>query len=145
MILPITLTIAGAAALLNIWLAMRAGRVRAAEKISIGDGGNERLSRRMRAHANFAEYAPFVLILIGAIELAMGTSLWLWLVGAAFILARIAHAFGMDGAMRLRLIGVLVTVLVLLGLGLYAIAIPYLPARNAGITELVIASPPPRS
>lgn len=138
MILPITLTIAGAAALLNIWLGVRAGRVRVAEKISIGDGGSELLSRRMRAHANFTEYTPFVLILIAAIELAVGTSLWLWLVGAVYIVARIAHAFGMDGAMRLRMIGVIVTILILLGLGLYAIAIPYLPPPGAGMTELVV-------
>lgn len=137
MILPITLTIAGAAALLNIWLGMRAGRVRIAERISIGDGGSELLSRRMRAHANFAEYTPFVLVLIAAIELAVGTSLWLWIAGAVYILARIAHAFGMDGAMRLRQIGVIATMLILLGLGLYAIAIPYLPAPGAGMTELV--------
>lgn len=137
MMLPITLTIAGAAALLNIWLAVRTGRVRTAEKISIGDGGNERLARRMRAHANFVEYTPFVLILIAAIELAMGRSLWLWLAGAVYMLARIAHAFGMDGPMRLRGIGVVVTMLVLLGLGLYAIAIPYLPVPGAGATELV--------
>ncbi|RJF93871.1 MAPEG family protein [Sphingomonas cavernae] len=130
MILPITLTIAGAAAIVNIWLAMRVGRVRTAEKVSIGDGGNPRLTARMRAHANFVEYTPFVLILIGLIEFAQGTSLWLWIVGALYILARVAHGFGMDGVGKARMAGTLVTMLTLLGLGLYAIAIPYL-AGNA--------------
>ena len=41
MILPITLTLAGAAAILHIWLAGRVSRLRAAHKVSIGDGGNE--------------------------------------------------------------------------------------------------------
>ncbi len=50
--LPISLTIAAGAALLNLWLATRVGRVRGQEKVSIGDGGNDRLIRRMRAQAN---------------------------------------------------------------------------------------------
>lgn len=125
MILPITLTIAGAAALLAIWLGWRVGQLRLSEKVSVGDGGNERLLRRMRAQANFTEYTPFVLILIGAIELGAGTSWWLWLVGGVYILGRIAHAIGMDGAGTLRQIGIWITMLTLLGLALYAIAIPY--------------------
>src|ERR671917_1643554 len=96
MILPITLTIAGAAALLNVWLARRVGQMRLAHKVSIGDGGNEALITRMRAQANFIEYTPFVLILILLIELAEGSKLWLWIVGVVYILARIAHGFGMD-------------------------------------------------
>ncbi|ODU20630.1 MAG: GST-like protein [Sphingomonas sp. SCN 67-18] len=138
MILPITLTMAGAAALINIWLAIRTGRVRMSEKISIGDGGNARLTARMRAHANFTEYTPFVLILIGLIELADGTSMWLWAVGAFYMLARIAHGFGMDGVRGLREFGIGATLLILLGLGLYAVAIPHLAQRGAaGQTELV--------
>lgn len=138
MILPITLTMAGAAALINIWLAIRTGRVRMSEKISIGDGGNARLTARMRAHANFTEYTPFVLILIGLIELADGTSMWLWAVGAFYMLARIAHGFGMDGVRGLREFGIGATLLILFGLGLYAVAIPHLAQRGAaGQTELV--------
>ena len=63
-ILPIALTAAGAAALVNFWLSWRIGEIRTAEKISIGDGGNPRLIARMRAQLNFAEYVPLVLILI---------------------------------------------------------------------------------
>ena len=128
MILPITLTIAGAAALLNIWLGWRVGQRRISEKVSIGDGGNERLACRMRAHANFAEYTPFVLILIGLIELAAGSEIWLWAVGALYILARIAHAFGMDrpAPNPFRMAGIMITMLTLLGLGLYAVALPQL-------------------
>ena len=118
MILPITLTIAGAAALLNIWLGMRVGRVRMAHKVATGDGGNPEVVVRMRAHANFTEYTPFVLLLIGLIELAVGTSLWLWVVGAVYVLARIAHGFGMDrpAPNALRAAGIIATMLILLGL-----------------------------
>ncbi|MEA3064949.1 MAG: uncharacterized protein QOJ27_1395 [Sphingomonadales bacterium] len=138
MILPITLTITGAAALLNIWLARRVGQMRLAHKISIGDGGNEALTARMRAQANFIEYTPFVLILIGLIELAEGSRLWLWIVGVVYILARIAHGLGMDrprpDPLRLRMIGVMATGVILLGLALYAIVLPYLHQGAASIT-----------
>ena len=138
MILPITLTIAGAAALLNIWLARRVGQMRLAHKVSIGDGGNEALIARMRAQANFIEYTPFVLILIALIELAEGSRLWLWFVGVAYILARIAHGFGMDrprpDPLRLRTIGIIATALILFGLALYAIILPYIHREPARVT-----------
>lgn len=138
MILPIALTIAGAAALLNIWLARRVGQMRLAHKVSIGDAGNEALIARMRAQANFVEYTPFVLILIALIELAQGSSPWLMIVGALYILARIAHGFGMDrpspDKLKLRMIGTIVTALTLFGLALYAIALPYLHREPARIT-----------
>lgn len=126
--LPITLTMAAAAALLNMWLAMRVGRARGTAKVSIGDGGDPALTARMRAHANFVEYTPFVLILIGAIELSRGSSDWLWAVGSLYMLARIAHAFGMDSGTPkvLRGGGIVVTFLVLIGLALYALYTPFL-------------------
>jgi uncharacterized membrane protein YecN with MAPEG domain len=136
-ILPVTLTIAGAAALLNIWLAMRTGRLRVSEKVSIGDGGNPRLLARMRAHANFVEYTPFFLILLGLIELARGTSLWLWGIGVVYVLARIAHAFGMDAEKpgKLRLIGIAVTFIALIALAGWALTIPYFGFKPT-VTEI---------
>ena len=138
MILPITLTIAGAATLINIWLARRVGQLRMAHKISIGDGGNEALIARMRAQANFVEYTPFFLILLGLIELAEGSRIWLWVVAVLYILARIAHGFGMDrprpDPLRLRMIGTITTALLLFGLALYAIVLPYLHRTPAAIT-----------
>jgi len=126
--LPITLTIAGAAALVNFWLALRISRTRAASKTWMGDGGDPGLIARMRAHANFTEYTPIILILIGAIELSRGTTTWLWIVGAVYILGRLAHGLGMDGGrlVKLRSVGAISTMLILIGLAVYAITIPYL-------------------
>lgn len=128
MILPITLTIAGAAALINIWLMIRVGQVRTSEKVSVGDGGNDKVIRRMRAHSNYIESAPFVLLLVAAIELASGSATWLWIVGGLFLLGRVAHGIGMDDGVfgKGRMIGTLVTMLTLLGLAIYAITIPYM-------------------
>ena len=76
-----TLIFAGVAALVNLWLAIRCGRVRTAEKINHGDGGSVLLQRRMRAHLNFAENTPIVLILVLLLEVSGTPPLWLAIVG----------------------------------------------------------------
>jgi uncharacterized protein len=136
MIFPTTLTAAGIAAIMNVWLAIRVGQVRTSEKVSIGDGGNEAVIRRMRAHANFVEFTPFVLALIAAIELASGggaAPLWLWVVMGIYFVGRIAHGLGMEGGTfgKGRTVGTLTTMLTLFGLGLYAIALPHIAAGRA--------------
>ncbi|MFL9840001.1 MAPEG family protein [Sphingomonas sp. ST-64] len=135
-ILPVTIVTAAACAFVNIWLAVRIGAVRRAENISIGDGGNSRLIARMRAQLNFAEYAPIVLILMGLIELAVGTETWLWLVAGAFITARILHPIGMDGWGAGRVIGIALTLLVTIGLAGYAASIPFLALDD---TQTIVA------
>ena len=140
-ILPITLTIAAAAAILNIWLGGRVSQLRLAKKISVGDGGDSALQARMRAHANFTEYTPFFLILLGLIELGHGSATWLWLVAILFIVCRILHAFGMDrpAPNPFRMIGIVGTMLTLLALAVYALATPYLaPAPGAGAVTTVV-------
>lgn len=124
-IYPISLSIAAGAALINIWLMIRVGQVRTQEKISVGDGGNERLIRRMRAHSNYIESAPFVLILLFLTESALGSSIWLWAAGLAYLLGRIAHSFGMDGLSWARMVGTLTTMVTLLGLAITALYITY--------------------
>ncbi len=119
----ISLVLAGCLALTNVWLSLRVGRVRGTEKVSVGDGGNERVIRRMRAHANFAENAWVVLALVVLIELATGPSLWLWLAASLFVLARIAHGFGMDGWYPGRVGGTVTTLLLQLVLAVWAIGI----------------------
>jgi uncharacterized membrane protein YecN with MAPEG domain len=127
MILPISLTIAAAAALLHVWLASRVSQLRRQHRISVGDDGNPALLRRMRAHANFGESTPLFLILLALIEHAAGSQLWLWGAAILFILARILHAFGMDrqGANRLRAAGMGLSVLVLVVLAGFALYLSY--------------------
>ncbi|WP_448662785.1 MAPEG family protein [Sphingomonas sp. CJ20] len=144
MILPVALTTASGAALLNFWLGWRVSSIRLAKKISIGDGGDPRMLARMRAHANFAEYAPIILILIALIELATGSTLWLWSAGALFLVGRIAHGIGMDGWMLGRRIGVIVTMLLMLGLAGYGVwlAFDQAPATHPAETVFKIAPRP---
>ena len=124
-LLPTTLAMAAAAALLNIWMSIRIGRIRRAEKIGVGDGGHELLGRRMRAQLNFAENTPWVLALVLTIELAGKGGQWLPLVAAAYVAGRVAHALGMDGAgfVAGRMIGTITTMLTQVGLALVAAAI----------------------
>jgi len=60
--MPITALYAGLLAPLFILLSIRVIDVRRTARISIGHGDDPELLRRMRVHANFAEYAPFALI-----------------------------------------------------------------------------------
>lgn len=127
MLLPITLTMAGASTLINAWLGWRCSQVRHARKILTGDGGDPLMIARMRAQANFVENTPFFLILVGLIEFARGPQTWLWLVGIAFLIARILHAFGMDRptSNAPRMLGIVMSMIVLIGLAIYAIILPY--------------------
>jgi uncharacterized membrane protein YecN with MAPEG domain len=127
MLLPITLTLAAAATLLNIWLAIRVGRLRMSNKVLHGDGGCEPLIKRMRAQANFVEYTPFVLILFGLVELAIGPQTWLWLLALVYIIARIAHAFGMDHDTphKARMIGITLTFATMIALAAAALYVAY--------------------
>ncbi len=125
MLLPTTLSLAAAAALINFWLALRCGQVRAKAGVSIGTGGNDLLERRMRAQLNFVENTPWVLILIGLIEMAGKGGGWLPIVGGLFMLGRVAHGLGMDGTAlaKGRSVGTLITMLSQLGLALVAVLI----------------------
>lgn len=127
MVLPITLVMASAAALIHIWLALRCSMVRIRQKVLVGDGGNPTMVVRMRAHANFTENTPLFLILLALNELADGSERWLWIAGIAFIVARVAHAFGMDRNKPnpLRAGGMFVTLTVLVVLAIAAIRLAY--------------------
>ena len=121
-VLPVTLTAAAAAAVINIWLSMRIGQLRIRHKIVHGDDAGGPLTRRMRAQLNFVENTAFVLILIAAIELSGRGTPWLAYVAGIYMLGRVAHGFGMDGetGTKPRQIGVIITMLTQLGLAVVA-------------------------
>lgn len=131
MLLPITLTLAAACALLNFWLAMRCVKLRFGGKVLHGDGGNALLARRMRAHSNFVEYTPIVIILVGLIELAAGTSPWLWMSALVYVLARIAHGLSMDREQSnwWRGVGAMLTWAIMIALAVTALVLAYTATR----------------
>ncbi|MDH3747302.1 MAG: MAPEG family protein [Gammaproteobacteria bacterium] len=97
MSIPITLMYASVFALFALVLSFRAGSFRGKTGISVlhGEPQNMELAERVRAHQNFLEYVPMVLIVMGAIELNGGSSMFLYIVGDVFLIARIAHAIGL--------------------------------------------------
>ncbi len=120
--MPISLTFAGAFALLNLWLAYRCVRIRLNGPGGVGDLGIPVLRARMRAHANFVEYSPFVLILIALLEYTGGSAEVLKGAGSTYLLARMLHAFGIERPrFTMQLIGAIGTWVVLLALAIWAI------------------------
>ncbi|MBM3492016.1 MAG: glutathione metabolism protein [Alphaproteobacteria bacterium] len=108
----ITALYAAALTLLYLGLCTRIVRLRVKYKVSLGDGGQPELFRAIRAQANFVEYVPLALILIGLLE-AAGMRGWLvHLFGMALFVGRAAHAFGLsrsDGPSPGRGLGMVLT------------------------------------
>lgn len=121
MSLTITLLYGGALALVFLVLSIRVIQGRSGKGgPSLGDGGDITMQRRIRGHANFAEYVPIILILMGFLE-AAGTQAWvIHSLGGALLLGRVLHgyafAFSENSAVG-RSGGIVLTLLALLGAG----------------------------
>lgn len=91
----VTSLVAAAFALLLVALSGLVSLRRARLNAVFGDAGDDTLRRRIRAHANFIEYAPLAVIVVGLLEY-QGAAQWLvGLIGAAFVVSRVLHAVGM--------------------------------------------------
>ena len=90
----ITILYAGMLGIMAIALGATAGIYRAKQGISIGDGGDGELLKRMRRHANFVENVPLALILIALLEMQSVTSVAIHGLGAALVLGRTMHWIG---------------------------------------------------
>lgn len=130
----ITLLYAGLCTLLVLFLAMRVISLRMKVKIGIGDGGDNELHRRVRTHANAVEYLPLALILLGGMELNGYPNAVIHGFGAALLVSRLLHAWGLSrrsGASPGRFLGTLLTLLLMIAMSVFAIAgfvQPYLAA-----------------
>lgn len=75
------------------WLVLATSRLRGRYKVSIGDGGVAHLERIMRGHANAVENMPMTMLLL-LIAALLGTSVVaLHLLGIAFTIGRMLHAW----------------------------------------------------
>jgi hypothetical protein len=61
-----------------------------------GDGGDRVLLRRLRVQANFAEYVPFVVILMAFAELQNAPDWLLHTMGLVLLVGRVVHAVGLS-------------------------------------------------
>jgi uncharacterized protein len=83
-------------AILFVVLSIRAIGARRIAKVAVGPLGREALDRRLRVHANCAEYAPFALLLLALAEARGAPDFALHAGGAVLVLGRLSHAWGMS-------------------------------------------------
>ena len=87
---------AGVLALLYVFLSFRVIFMRRSARVEIGTGESKELLRRTRVHANFAEYAPYALLLMGLAESLQARPLTLHVAGATLLAGRVMHAYGLS-------------------------------------------------
>ena len=110
---------AGLLALLFLALTVRVMLKRRELGHMFGSGGDPDFERIIRAHGNFVEYAPLGILLLLIIELIGAPNLLVHLLGLTLLIGRLAHAAGVAGRAQivpLRAIGIVLTLLSLLGL-----------------------------
>lgn len=83
-------------AALFLLLSIRVVGWRRMQRVELGDGENRELLRRIRVHANFAEYVPFTLLLMALAESMAPPRPLLHLVGMILVAGRVVHAYGLS-------------------------------------------------
>ncbi|WJG08004.1 MAPEG family protein [Aliiglaciecola sp. LCG003] len=92
---PITAFYAGLMGITFLYLSILVIKQRRGLKVSLGDGGDSHFQGVIRAHGNFAEYVPLILILLLIAEQNSVNYILLHAVGTALLIGRIIHAYGL--------------------------------------------------
>jgi uncharacterized membrane protein YecN with MAPEG domain len=125
---PITAFYAGLLGILFFYFSALVVKGRFSKKITLGDGGDHHFQQVIRAHGNFSEYTPIVLILLFIAEVNLSNPILLHLAGTALLFGRFIHAFGLrrhSGSSWQRVSGMLLTFASLLGLSILNILVLY--------------------
>ena len=112
----VTALYAGILGLMAMALSSMVGTRRGKTGISIGDGGDAEMLLAVRRHANFIEYVPLILILVGLLEVNGISATAVHAMLGALVFFRIAHAQGLKADTMQgigRLIGAMGTAIVL--------------------------------
>ena len=108
---------AGLLAICYLVLSIRVIQRRGSAQINLGDGGDPTMLRLMRAHANFGEYVPLILLMMGMLELSHTSIYILHAIGATLLLARVLHGIALSFTKKWmpgRFLGALLTLILLL-------------------------------
>lgn len=113
----ITLLYAGALAFLFLVLSIKVIQGRSGKDgVNLGDGGKPDMLRVIRGHGNFAEYVPFILLLMAMLE-SNGTAPWLLhALGGTLLTGRLLHGYALSFTQKFflgRFLGTLATLIVL--------------------------------
>jgi len=107
------------AGLLAIWLVVLSVRVVNIRRrgILFGDAGDVGVTRVVRAQANFAEYVPLALLMMGFLEVARYSIYLLHALGLTLVVARLLHGCALSFGWNMRsgrIAGAALTFIVLL-------------------------------
>src|SRR5262245_28614203 len=91
----ITAVYVGALGLIYAFLGLRVARFRRGNKIAFGDADDRYLRSAIRAHANFAEYVPIIVIMNALLEMGGAASAQMHFMLGTLTVSRILHPFGM--------------------------------------------------
>lgn len=92
---------AGLLALLYVLLGLRVVQVRQ-KGISLGDGGDPKMLRVIRGHANFGEYVPLALLMMLILEVGRTSIYVLHALGIALVASRLLHGYALSFTPRFR-------------------------------------------
>ncbi len=112
--MPLTITPIYAALIAIVYLVLTARVIlyRRANRVNLGDEGDKHMLKRMRAHANCAEYAPFALLLLLFAELQGASASVVHIFGMMILVGRVVHAIGLSVSPQnflMRQIGMILT------------------------------------
>jgi uncharacterized membrane protein YecN with MAPEG domain len=110
-------TYAAILVLIFVFLSIRVIQMRASAKIGMGTGNDAAMERRIRVHANFAEYVPLALLLLAFMEMQQQSRIIVHILCIVLIIARIVHAVGVtpvNESFPMRVSSVLLTFAVLI-------------------------------
>jgi hypothetical protein len=88
---------AGLNAAIGLVLALNVVRLRAKHRVDLGTGGNSALEQAIRAHGNFVEYVPLILLLMLIAAMGGESLYWLHGMGIALTMGRLLHPWGLLG------------------------------------------------
>ncbi|HWK37406.1 MAG TPA: MAPEG family protein [Hyphomicrobium sp.] len=114
--LQITAFYAALLAILFLVLSARVITWRQAHRVEFEHGGDLELRRRIRAHANFAEYVPLTLVVMGLAESMSPPNILVHLCGVLLLAGRLLHAYGISHTppiIRYRVYGMVLTTVAL--------------------------------
>jgi uncharacterized protein len=117
----ITSAYLGMLALLYLVLGLQVSRLRRGHRVLFGDGDNIKLRSAIRAHANFVEYVPIIVLMVAMLEMSGMPALRVHLLMGALLVARLLHPLGMYVGPRTlrfqicRVGGIVLTLLVMAG------------------------------
>lgn len=102
----VTLVCGGVLVILMTLLGMNVSRVRAQFNHFVDPAAPpKKLYVAIRAHGNFVEWVPFIVVMLLVVELAGASKTPLWVAGIGLVVGRVLHALGLLTRIRVAPVG----------------------------------------